>query len=321
MFSRRQRTIPQLLDVNTVLRSIEQLLNRVVGTHALRLDLDTSELPVRIDPALLKQVVINLVTNARDAITQEGSITIGTSAVDLAESDDALEPGKYVMLTVTDTGTGMDSETQQLIFDPFFTTKDVDKGTGLGLATVYGIVQQCGGDVRVTSQVNQGSCFRVYLPQSRNTACSGEPDVAAVHASGTPSPNVSAATILLVEDEPIVRKVAKRILSRAGFRVFTAESGEQALRISAERREHIDVLVTDVVMPGMGGGLLAEQMRIARPTIRTLFMSGYSRDQTIPQDDPVRGTMFLAKPFTNESLVTRVKELLTVRVGVHTSAA
>ena len=312
MFSRRQRTIPKTLDLNNVVRATNKLLYRMLGDrHTLQLNLHVSPLPVCADPTQIEQLIVNLVTNARDAMTNGGVVTIATSTVTLTEPTDVLESGAYALLMVTDTGSGMDTETQQLIFDPFFTTKEVGKGTGLGLATVYGIVQQSGGDIRVTSEVNRGSSFLIYLPQVRATALPASSD-SATHRLDVVSlpPDASAATILLVEDEPMVRNVAKRILGREGFRILAAESAERALALAAEYNERIDLVITDVIMSGMGGPQLAEQMRAARPGIRTLLMSGYSRDQASLQDDPARGAMFLAKPFTNDLLVAKVKELL-----------
>jgi CheY-like chemotaxis protein len=219
----------------------------------------------------------------------------------------------------------MDSETQQLMFDPFFTTKDVGKGTGLGLATVYGIVQQCQGDIRVVSEVNRGSSFRIYLPPAGTSTLNGEIERRKLEIAGAgsnPPPNNGAVTVLLVEDEPTVRNVVRRILKREGFRVLTADSAERALAVSAEQSHAIDLLVTDVVMSGIGGPQLAERLRALRPSIRTLLMSGYSRDQLIPHDDPAGGAMFLAKPFTNDSLIAKVTELLAASGrAVHTPAA
>jgi two-component system, cell cycle sensor histidine kinase and response regulator CckA len=314
MFSRQQRTTPETLDLNNVVRAMDKLLCRLLGEPlTLKLILQASPLLVRVDPTQLDQVIVNLVTNARDAMISGGVVTIETSTVNLTEPIEALDAGSYALLTVSDTGNGMDFETQQLIFDPFFTTKDVGKGTGLGLATVYGIVKQCGGYVRVTSEINRGSSFRIYLPPAGISTLKVEGEPNAVKLSGAvtdPPPDKHAITVLLVEDEPTVRNVTRRILRHEGFRVLTAESAERALRVSAEHSESIDLLVTDVVMSGMGGLQLAEQLRAARPGMRTLFMSGYSRNQTIPQDDLAGGAMFLAKPFTNDSLIAKVAELL-----------
>ncbi len=324
MFSRRQRTIPETLDLNAVVRGMDKLLCRLLGERCtLELALQEFPLLVRADPTQIEQVIVNLTTNARDAMVNGGIVTIATSTVNLAEPTAVLEAGSHALLTVSDTGHGMDPETLQLIFDPFFTTKDVGKGTGLGLATVYGIVHQCGGDVRVTSEVNHGSSFRIYLPAAGVSTLKAESEPRMLRISGAvtdPPPHNGAVTVLLVEDEPTVRNVARRILRHEGFRVLTAENAERALAVSAKHNAAIDLLVTDVVMSGMGGPQLAEQLRAARPTIRTLYMSGYSRDQAIPRDDPAAGAMFLAKPFTSDSLVAKVTILLAAR-EVHTPAA
>jgi signal transduction histidine kinase/ActR/RegA family two-component response regulator len=316
MFSRRQRTVLETLDLNTVVRAMDKLLSRLLGER-LTLELVLQEAPVLVrgDPTQIEQVIVNLVTNARDAMTNGGVVRVETSTVNLTQPTAVLDAGRYALLTVSDTGSGMDSETRQLIFDPFFTTKDVGKGTGLGLATVYGIVQQCGGDIQVTSEVNRGSTFRIYLPPAGASAPGAEVAsriVKTTSVSPEPPPNHALTTILLVEDEPTVRNVARRILSHEGFRVLAAESAERALVLSAEHDGVIDVLVTDVVMSGMGGPQLAERLRAARPGIRTLFMSGYSRNQSIPNDNPAGGAIFLAKPFTSETLLAKVTELLAV---------
>ena len=261
MFSRRQRTRPETLDLNAVVRAMENLLCHLLGNQStLELALQQSPLLVRVDPTQIEQVIINLVSNARDAMASGGVVTIETNTVHLNETTDALEAGSYASLTVSDTGSGIDSETQQLIFDPFFTTKDVGKGTGLGLATVYGIVQQCRGNIRVISEVNRGSSFRIYLPPAGAAPLNGKIECRKLEIAGAgsiPPANNGAVTVLLVEDEPTVRNVVRRILKREGFRVLTADSAERALVISAKQSYAIDLLVTDVVMSGMGGPQLA----------------------------------------------------------------
>jgi len=325
MFSRRQPTASQKLDLNAVVRTLEKSLRRCFPEpHTLHLDLQAQEVPLRLDLTQLEQIITNLVTNARDAVSKGGIVSIATSTINLTEPTEVLDPGRYALLTVTDNGTGMDAETQQFMFDPFFTTKNVGKGTGLGLSTVYGIVQQYGGDIQVISKVNQGTCFRIYLPAVPASARAEESSFPTLRISETASlaSNGGGETVLLVEDEPIVRNVARRILNREGFRVLTAESGERALLVSAGYAGNIDLLVTDVIMSGIEGPRLAEQLRMSRPGIRTLFMSGYSRDLAIPQNDPELRAMFLAKPFTNESLITKVRELLAVSGrNVHVPAA
>jgi two-component system, cell cycle sensor histidine kinase and response regulator CckA len=326
MFSRQQRTLPEILDLNTVVRAMDRSLRDLLGgRRRLVLDLHNSPVLVRADPTQIEQVLLNLVSNARDATTNEGVIRVETCTLDLTEPTEVLEAGPFAMLAISDTGTGMDTDTQQLIFDPFYTTKEVGKGTGLGLATVYGIVQSCAGEIRVDSQVNRGSTFRIYLPLGR--ASMVKPDgesrsLALAQAPSQPPMEETAITLLLVEDEPMVRNVTRRILSREGFRVLTAESAERALAVSARHAGVIDLLITDVIMAGMSGPQLAQQLHESRPRIRTLFMSGYSRDQLIPSDDLASGKLFLAKPFTKESLLTKVTELLAEATrNVHTPAA
>ena len=310
---RQQRTSPETLDLNLALSSVQKWLGRLLG-ETLRLEVVLQPEPVFvcIDPTQMEQVIVNLITNARDAVAGGGTIGIETQSVELSEADD-LPPGRYAMLSVTDTGIGMDPETRQRIFEPFFTTKDVGKGTGLGLATAYGIVEQAGGTIRVSSEPGRGSCFRVYLPFAAGA------EAAKVKAPGVSSrealPARLGVNILLVEDEPAIRTVAQRILRRAGHHVLTAESAEAALKVSDEHAGPIDVLVTDVVMTGMDGPSLAARLSPLRPEMQTLFISGYSRDHAFPLDSPEGRTAFLAKPFTAEALIAAVTALLAARAS------
>jgi two-component system cell cycle sensor histidine kinase/response regulator CckA len=240
-----------------------------------------------------------------------GVVRIATELTEAPSAEEA-EPGGYALLSVHDTGVGMDAETRERIFEPFFTTKEVGKGSGLGLATTYGIVEQSGGRIEVSSELGQGSCFEIQLPLAQLTTAS-------VRRSGIPPRRVSglraavrspvAATILLVEDEPQVRAVAERMLASAGHHVLVAQDAAEALALSAERQGTIDLLVTDVVMPGLDGPTLAEQLRTARPELRTLFISGYSREHAIPTD-PDGTSAFLPKPFSREALLVQVTQLL-----------
>jgi two-component system cell cycle sensor histidine kinase/response regulator CckA len=310
-FGRRQRTNPETLDLNQVISTLERLLGRLLGDQKrLELDLEPTPLFVCNDPTQVEQVLINLITNARDAMDVGGVVTVQSRALDVAETTDSLAPGKYVVLTVTDTGAGMDVETRQRIFEPFFTTKEVGKGTGLGLATAHGIVEQSGGYIRVTSAPGQGSSFKVYLPAVPPPAekqASGESRTASGMRKVV---RVGRATVLLVEDEPTVRSVARRILSGAGYETLAASSGEEALSLVAAHDGTIDLLVTDVVMAGFDGVELAARLRTILPNLRTLFMSGYSRHHSLPRDDASAGVGFLAKPFTYESLLSKVMDLL-----------
>jgi CheY-like chemotaxis protein len=282
---------------------MERLLGRLIGEHlTLKVALAQEPLFVRIDPTQLEQIVMNLVTNARDAMTSGGTVTIETARLGLEETEDGIAPGPYALLVVQDTGVGMDAETQKHLFEPFFTTKDVGSGTGLGLATVYGIVEEAGGAIRVSSQAQRGSTFRVFFPRT-------EPRELGDSSVPPPSDAKDGATILLVEDDDAVRNVTQRMLSRAGYRVLVAETPERALEIAANGGERIHLLVTDVVMPKMSGPELAERLRGIRPTMRTLFMSGYNRGHLVPPDDEDKGIGFLEKPFTYAALTRKLAAL------------
>jgi CheY-like chemotaxis protein len=264
------------------------------------------------DPGQLEQVLVNLAVNARDAMPTGGRLTIETSDVDLGGGHTSngvmLAPGPYVMLAVSDTGLGMDRETQAKIFDPFFTTKDVGKGTGLGLATVYGIVKQSGGYVWVYSEIGQGTTFKIYLPRvNAPLALVDEPnDVDPIR-----SIVASAATILLVEDDGAVRAASRRALLRAGYMLLEARDGAEALSLClAPDAPDIDLVVTDLVMPEMGGRQLGEELRTKRPGTKVLYVSGYTRDALRRQRVLEPGTAFLEKPFTPEALVRSVHAAL-----------
>jgi signal transduction histidine kinase len=305
VFSRRQRAAPRILDLNQRVSAMHRLLARLIGENLeLMLNLHEEPLLVRADPSQVEQVVINLVTNARDAMPNGGTVTIDTGLVDEPGTDDGLPAGAYVVLSVSDTGEGMDSETRARVFDPFFTTKEIGKGTGLGLATVYGIIDQGGGHIRVDSIPGQGSCFRVYLPRTAAASASdSEPKTAFTH-------DVPPATILLVEDEVAVRSVTQRMLKAAGHQVLVAESGEQALALAELHSGSIDLLVTDVVMAKVGGPELAQRLVAVRPELKVLFISGYTQNQ-IPGGEGNPGIDFLLKPFSYEGLKQKVSALLS----------
>jgi len=310
-FSRRQVLQPQVLDLNVLTGDLEKMLRRL-----LREDI---QLVTRFDPQLalvnadagqLEQVIVNLVVNARDAMPRGGRIAIATSNVTLGDgfvpAHGNMTPGPYVLLTVTDTGRGMDKTTQAHIFEPFFTTKPVGQGTGLGLSTVYGIVKQSGGYVWVYSEVERGTTFKIYLPAVANApnAAEGERDNGLTPAAGGPE------RILLVEDEPNVRRIARRILERNGYTVLEASNGAEALRVLERRQEPIALVLTDLVMPEMGGRELASKLRIVSPTSRVLFMSGYTEDAVLRQSVMEPGAIFLDKPFTFDTLIRKVREAL-----------
>ncbi|MCC6522158.1 MAG: PAS domain S-box protein [Polyangiaceae bacterium] len=311
-FSRRQAWEPRVLNLNTVLASSEKMLRRVIGE-----DLELHFAPqrdlwnLRADAAQLDHVIVNLALNARDAMPAGGRLTIETANVELeheyARTHLGVRPGSYVMLAVTDTGVGMDSDTKSQIFEPFFTTKPTGKGTGLGLSTVYGIVKQCGGDVWVYSEPGVGTTFKLYFPR----VAEPESDVAlAPGATGLPQ---GTETVLVAEDEAGVRKLLCELLRRWGYRVLEAEHSADALRIGRDEAQGIDLLVSDVVMPDISGQGLAEELGALRPRLKVLLMSGYTENAVVRHGVLSPGRHFLAKPFTPEALARKVREVLDER--------
>ncbi len=307
-FSRQQVISPRVIVLEELVVQSEKLLRRVIGDDvrlATRLGDPTST--VLIDPSQFDQVVMNLAVNARDAMPDGGTLTIETSQVTLDEAfADAhwpVRPGRYAQLAMSDSGIGMDAGTQARIFEPFFTTKELGKGTGLGLATVYGIVKQSEGFIWVYSEPGIGTTFRIYLPL---TPAAAEAPVTA------PAPAVRGGTetILLVEDSAAVREATRRALEAFGYTVVAAPDARAALDVAARRAGPIDLLLTDVVMPGLGGSQLAHELAASRPGARVLFMSGYTDDAIVRQRALFRGTHYLQKPFTRESLARKVREAL-----------
>ncbi|HET7791236.1 MAG TPA: PAS domain-containing protein [Gemmatimonadales bacterium] len=309
-FSRQQVLQPKVLDLNAVVRDAQSLLQRVIGED-VRLEIHLTPEPGRVkaDPGQLEQVIINLAVNARDAMPKGGRLTIGTDIVRLdeafARTHHLAVQGPHVMLAVTDTGTGIPLELQAHIFESFFTTKERGKGTGLGLATVYGIVKQSGGAIWVYSEPGKGATFKVYLPQVEELA---ELLDAARHPA-TPPP-AGTETILLAEDDPAVRAIAREILDRAGYTVLLAPSGQQALDAAKQFPGEIHLLMTDVVMPGMSGRQLAEALLAVRPGVRALFTSGYTDDVVLRHGVLEEGVPYLQKPFTADALARKVREVL-----------
>lgn len=309
-FSRRQVVRPKQVDLNELVRGTESMLRRVISVD-VKLSLTIADHPVRVlaDAGQLEQVLMNLVVNARDAIGSAGFISIGTgrAVVDaaLASIRPELDPGDYAVLTVTDTGAGMDDATVERIFEPFFTTKEAGKGTGLGLATVFGIVKQAGGHIFVYSEPGLGTTFRVYLPH--NEVGEGAPERT---RSGSVPTVGGSETILLVEDEPQVRLLARRILSESGYSVIEAESGSEALVGATLHSGPIHLLISDVVLPGMNGPDVAERLQQARPDMKVLFMSGYTPDALLHHRITESGTPFLEKPFTRVGLAAVVRAAL-----------
>lgn len=287
---------------------MEPLLRRLIG--------DEIELATRLEPGLgavradlgqIEQVITNLVVNARDAMPQGGKLTIETSNVEL-DADYVfqhaeVQPGLYVRIAVSDTGCGMTPEVLRQVFEPFFTTKPLGAGAGLGLSTVHGIVKQSGGHVWAYSEPGRGAAFKVYLPRTDVPAEAEKPDL-------DPAPAGSAETILLVEDEAMVRTLARHVLESHGYVVLEARDGAEALRLGAEHPDALDLVLTDVSMPGMSGRALAEQLRATRPDLRVLFMSGYTDDAIAHHGVLEAGVPFVQKPFTARSLAEKVREAL-----------
>jgi two-component system, cell cycle sensor histidine kinase and response regulator CckA len=308
-FARKQVIDPQIINLNGLILSVDQLLRRLLGTHIELITLPTSDaLFVRVDPHQIEQVLINLIVNARDAMPTGGTLTIATEAVDTPipqEQPDSRGSVELVRLLVRDSGSGMTEEVQAHIFEPFFTTKPKGQGTGLGLATCYGIITQHGGTIEVDSAPGQGTAVRISLPR-----------VGAPTSMPAPSPARSellhgTETILLVEDEGAVRSFARRTLEAQGYTVLEAANGLEALRIAQEYGlERIDLVLTDVVMPQLGGIALVEQLRALRPDVKVLFMSGYAEDDASLFGQMRQGAAFLPKPFTPAVLAQRVWDVL-----------
>ena len=308
-FSRQQLLEPREVDLNETVTDCARMLQRLVGEDIiLAVVQDVGLPPVRVDPGQLEQAIVNLVVNARDAIPQFGKITITTARASLAEADCRLHPharpGPQVVLAVMDTGCGMDEATLARIYEPFFTTKEPGKGTGLGLAMVFGFIQQSGGHITVASAPGQGTTFKIHLPALA---------LAGVEAAGAdrvePLPG-GTETILLVEDESAVRQLSRQLLENRGYTVIPAANGAEALRLAGTHAGRIDLLLTDVVMPGMGGGQLVETIRERRPDIKILLVSGYTGDALNRHGGIGPGMNFLPKPFTVSTLAVKVREVL-----------
>jgi two-component system, cell cycle sensor histidine kinase and response regulator CckA len=309
-FSRRQALKPEVVCLNDVVGGMESLLRRSLGED---IDLVTVLSPdlgqCEVDPHQFEQVLMNLALNARDAMPIGGRLTLETSNVELGDEYCSLhlgtKPGNYVMLLVSDTGIGMDAETTSHVFEPFFTTKAPDRGTGLGLSTVHGIVNQSEGSISVSSEPGEGTSFRLYLPRVAG------PRSVPVPVAPTTSSTRGAETILVVEDEDALRSLAARILGGLGYTVLTAATADEALKIFVESRNSIDLLLTDVVLTGViQGSDLACALLGARPDLPVLYMSGYTRDAVANAGRPDEGTNFLAKPFTPDQLGAKVREVL-----------
>ena len=308
-FSRQQVMQAQVLDLNALVADTQSMLGRLLGEDvALATKLDPALGAVRADPGQLEQVLMNLAVNARDAMPNGGKLTIETANAELDESYTRehfpARPGPYVMLAVSDTGTGMSAEVQSHLFEPFFTTKEKGKGTGLGLATVYGIVKQSGGYVWVYTEPGHGTTFKIYLPR---VDAAPAPRVSGVQASPVED---GTETVLLAEDETAVRAVARHTLQRHGYTVLEAPSAEAALDLAQRHSGPIHLLLTDVVMPGMSGRALALRLSELRPELRVIYMSGYPEEAITRHGVLERGFTYVQKPFTPEGLARKVREVL-----------
>jgi len=309
VFSRREPVQVRVVDVNEALAGTEEMLRRTIGEHIeLRSHPAPDLWPTRAGGGQLEQVLVNLAVNGRDAMPEGGRLTIRTRNAEVAPPD--LPHGRWVHVTVEDTGTGMHANVAAQAFDPFFTTKPKGQGTGLGLASVFGIVSQAGGEVRIDSQVGRGTTVSIWLP-----AAEGSPQVPAA-AGGADSPSGRGETILVVEDEAQVRALTSRILGEHGYQVIQAANGEAALKECASRPEHIDLVVTDVVMPVMSGAELAERLLEARPDTKVLYMSGYTSDVVLRHGPRDSDAAVLEKPFSAEELLRRVRDSLHARVSL-----
>jgi signal transduction histidine kinase/CheY-like chemotaxis protein len=307
-FSRQQVLAPKVTDLNAIVSGMETLLRRVIGADVtLRTVRATGAAMVFVDPGQTEQVIMNLAVNARDAMPRGGKLTIEVSRAELdapfAARHEGITPGTYVELSVTDTGTGMSRDVQARMFDPFFTTKERGKGTGLGLSTVFGIVRQSGGAISVSSEIDEGTTFRIYLPNTRDTR--PQPSVAAQ----VDRPRGSE-TILVVEDEPHVRSIVRGILTRAGYVVLEAEHGAAALELCQRVQTPIQLVLTDVVMPVMSGRELIERLAKVRPGAKVLFMSGYTDDTVVHHGVLDEGIAYLQKPIVPDVLTRKVREVL-----------
>ncbi len=309
-FSRKQVLSLSVVDLNVLLAGMQKMLRRLIGE-----DVELAVVPapdlgkVKADPGQIEQVVMNLVVNSRDAMPRGGKIVIRTQNVELrqplmAGEREGFRPGPHALLSVADTGTGMTAEVMSHIFEPFFTTKEQGKGTGLGLSTVYGIVRQSGGYIEVESQPERGTVFKIYLPHFE-----GPPEEEAAPASRRRAAGGSE-TILLVEDERLVRNLCLEVLTKAGYAVLEAQNGEEALRLARENKRALDLIVTDVVMPGMSGRELAKKMTAHHPRAKVLYLSGYADDAVLRHGVMEEGAALIPKPFTPNQLLKKIRDIL-----------
>ncbi|PWB66493.1 MAG: hybrid sensor histidine kinase/response regulator, partial [Deltaproteobacteria bacterium] len=315
-FSRKQILQPRVISLNEIVYGIETMLERLIGKQiALKTVIDTNLWKARVDPSQIEQVILNFAINSRDAMPEGGSLCLSTANVMLdasfARRHVGAKAGPYAMLTVQDTGCGMDESTISRLFEPFFTTKEAGRGAGLGMPMVYGIVKQSSGYIDVESAVGRGTTFRVYFPRAV------EEPAEARKSEASADPLAGTEVILVVEDEKAVRDLVAQVLSAKGYRVLPAPDGNQGLRICKEFRGPIDLLITDALMSGMSGRELSERMALLHPEMNVLFISGYTRDAIVQQGILPAGAAFLQKPFKIGSLMRKVREVLDSESAVH----
>lgn len=308
-FSRRQIIEPRVLNLNNLVEHLRNMLVRLIGEDiALQTILAKDLHAVKVDPGQFEQVVVNLAVNARDAMPDGGKLIIETSNTGFDEEDCRVRadvhPGSYVMLAISDTGHGMDAEVKRHLFEPFYTTKPVGQGTGLGLAMIFGTVKQSGGTIEVYSEVGQGTTFKIYLPKIE-----GQVEPVAQPCS-TPEMPEASGTILLVEDEASVRELAAKILKRLGYTVLPAPNGGEAFLLAEKYHDRIDLLMTDVIMPGMNGRELSSRLRQIRPDMEILFTSGYTANVIVHHGVLDENVNFLGKPYSMQALANKVRQVL-----------
>jgi PAS domain S-box-containing protein len=301
-FGRKQMLQPVPINLNDIVVDMNKMLRRLIGEDIqLSAQLEPALYTIKADPGQVEQVLVNLVVNARDAMPKGGQLNIETSNVEYTTKESVISEGSYVALSVTDTGTGMNAETQARVFEPFFTTKEKGKGTGLGLSTVYGIVKQSGGDIRLISSLDQGTTFNVYFPALKGVAATSR------QINRERPIQEGSETILLVEDEPVVRALAKEILEKAGYSIIEASQGREALRFWDEHTGQIQLLLTDVRMPGLSGRELADRLMNEKPDLRVVYMSGYAEEAITRLGIVSESSQFLQKPFTPEKLLNAIR--------------